>query len=804
MDKSILKLTNIKDASTLQDSERMLRSFFRTIEPHKKRNWRDPQRISWEVFAEKDKIGFYVVAPKRLQKLLKSRIIDAYPHIEIKEVEEDHVDKFQKPFVAKMDFKKHFMYSTSLKFDNGNVPLQSILNSMSRLEEGDRMLLQISLLPINDKWQGKAYEKYRDLLFNGKKPEPLKSKSLLTKGAVYSIKGFFKIIEEFIKLFINMKDDKHKNTPIERAEVKATQKKISLPAFNASIRLAVESKDKNTSSVKLSELANSFIEVDGDNEWRRSKINAKRALREIKERMVDKTTNNIVTTAELSPIVRMNNKDTLVPELSTGVLKTHPIPQSLDEGVHLGIGLHGSSETELKISEKHVDDLVHPMTITGGMGGGKTTLQINLALARALAGYGVIMMDTQGDMSQDFLKQLPQSEWHRVVWLNFGDLQHPIALDLMEFISLGKGDNGGEDFVKDWAKDELVAIMKKMWGQNFGPQTEYITRNNISATIETNGTFMEMFRMLVDDGFREEVVSQIKFKAPFAWSFWRTFQDNFSLQQKMRMVMPSINKIGSFVENRIIRNITSQGKQSYNFRDMMDEGKIVVVTIPKGNLIGTWQLIGSLIVSKIWLASLSRHNMPVNERKPCFLICDEAEDIINDTFPIMLSQSRKYRLGIIMGFQYLDQIKRNNRKAYDAIIGNSPHMVALKVGQKDAGVYEEIFRGFYNKEELLMPNLHGVAQVNINGQPSNPFTLRIPWNYFTKDNSPRASINGALDTIREESRKLYAKPKEEVERIVNERYESVLSSMELSDEVEDIDYEVDASEDMIKNLRDLG
>jgi hypothetical protein len=440
------------------------------------------------------------------------------------------------------------------------------------------------------------------------------------------------------------------------------------------------------------------------------------------------------------------------------------------------------------------------------MGAGKTTIIMNQMFGRALQGHGVILIDSQGDMSHDFISQLPRELWDKVVWLDFGDEEYPVPLDLMEFVQLGSGNTTSETTVKTWAKNELVSIFKKMWGANFGPQTEFITRNNITAVIETGGTFIDLYRMLVDDEFREETISKIRGKSPFAWSFWRTFQDSYSLPQKMKMVMPSINKIGSFVEDATMLNIVSQGKQTYNFRQLMDEGKIVVVTIPKGKLVGTWQLINSLIVSKVWLASLSRADIPIEQRKPCFLANDEAEDVITDNFPIMLSQSRKYRLGINLGFQYLDQIKQTNRNVFNALIGNRPSVIAMKIGERDADVYKEMFNGYYDKEDFRnLQNLQGIARINANGALTNPFTVKVPFNFFTKEDTDRTHNQDAILYCKAMSRHKYARPKAEVEKIVAERYESILSSMELRDDMGDEmeDYEVEASEEQIKNLRDL-
>jgi hypothetical protein len=672
---------------------------------------------------------------------------------------------------------------------------------MSRLEDDEKMLLQITMLPINNTWQGKAYAKYREMLFKGVKPSRPRKK--LISGILYSIGGLFKVIESMYGLSA---DDEKKNTPIEREELRGTQKKIALPAFNTSVRMAVESTNPNISSTRLSELTNSMIELDYDNEWRRIETKADRTMKFIRERKIDKRTNDILTTAELAPVVRLANKSINVPELKKA-LKTLPIPQGLDQGLFFAHGMYNSEFLETFMNPANMEDFVHPFMLTGGMGGGKTTMIINMMLARALAGYSVILIDTQGDMSLDFLSQLPKSEHHRVDWLNYGDLENPVSLDMLEFVSLGNDKNTSrvnEMFVKDIAKNELISIFSKMWGANFGPQTEYITRNNITATIETGGTLMEMFRMLVDDEYRTEVTMQIRSKAPFAWSFWHTFQTNYSVAQKQKMVMPSINKIGSFVESPMIRNIMCQGEQNYNFRDMMDNGRIVVVTIPKGVLIGAWQLIASMVISKIWLAALSRVNLPISQRKPCFLASDEADDIINDNFPIMLSQSRKFRLGIVLGFQYLDQIKANNKKVYNALIGNKPNVVAMKIGEKDLDIYAELFKDYYKKEELRgFPNLHGVAQLSVNGQPTSPFTIKIPFNYHKRDDSERDDIAGDLNVLAERSRKLYSKPLHEVEDVVNKRYEEVLQNLALCDEDEEMDYEAQLDADLIKDLRDI-
>lgn len=781
-DKVILELRNSLDKSTILDAEKMLRSFFRTIEPHSRRKKVDePERISWEIYAEKDNIGFYVIAPRRLERLIRSRLYDAYPQIAVRTMEEDHAQKFSKPFTAKMQLHHHYMFSTNTKATD--TTLNSMLNSMSKLDDNERMLLQICLLPINDKWQGKAYRKYREMLFNGKKPKV--KKSILYSGFTYTIRGLFFPIEQILSLFTDIgKDNGNKNTPIERAELKGTQQKLAMPAFNVDIRMAAESPNQNAASTRLTELANSFIETDGDNEWRRViKVNNKVIMDDIVNRRVEKKTNNIVTTAELSPIVRMANKEINVPELAKKIMKTLPIPKDLDKGVFLGKGVYNSEEVDLYTPTDHADSFVHPWMITGAMGGGKTTLINSLLLARAMAGYGVILLDTQGDQSLEFLSQIPKSEWHRVVWLNFGDFDHPVAIDMLETVPTQNPRH--QRIMMQHAKNDLISLLKKMFGQNFGPQTEYIIRHIITAIMLTgNSSFLDIFRMLVDDGYRTELTNQIQHQAPFSWSFWNNFQTQFALPQKMRMMMPSINKIGAFVEDPVIMNLTSQGlgSQNYSFRNLMDEGKIVVITIPKGRLVGTWQLIGRLMLNKIWTAALSRENVPISQRKPCFLAIDEAKDLVegSDNLDIMLSQARKFRLGLIYGFQYLEQIRSANRDVYNALIGNKPNIVALKIGEKDAEVYDEIFKGYYSKEEMAFPDLHGIAQLNIKGEYSTPFTLKIPFDFHTKSNNgwKRTTFDGAVDWIETNSRKLYAKPIEEVEEIVNEKYQAVLANVQ--------------------------
>lgn len=800
-DLTVLEVNNVPDDSDLENAERMLRSFFRTIEPQgKSEKWENRDKISFELYAEKDKIGFYVVVPRRIERLIKSRIFDAYPSAEIKATDFDPTKKFtDNAFVAKMSLHKHFMFATKMG-KVGDTPLNSVLNSMSGLEDDQRMLLQISMVPINNRWQGQAYKAYRDMLFKGKKPRK-GSESTWVRGTVVGAKSLMLLLGGVMYMLslghVNVfeKDKEElKNTPIERAELKSTQQKIGLPAFNVAVRMAAESKDKNVASTRLTELSNSFIELDHDNEWRRVKVNIKACQSEIFNRTVPKKTNDKVTTSELAPLVRLANQNIVVPELKHS-LKTQPIPNGLEQGTFFAKGIHNAEEKEIYYPTDHVDDFVHPLIITGAMGGGKTTLINNLMIARAIAGYGVVIIDTQGDQSRHFIRMLPPSEMNRVVWLNFGDVLNPPPIDLMEFNEVAASVHPSfAKFYKQNAKNEMIALFKSLWGQNFGPQTEYITRHNITATMETGGTFLEMFRMLIDKEFRESIVPELRSKAPLTWSFWNSMAANYEERQLTKMFMPSINKLGSLVEDPMLMNITSQGRQTYNFRQMMDEGKIVVITIPKGILVENWNLIARLMLSKIWLAALSREEIDIRERKACFLACDEADDLINENFPIMLSQSRKFRLGIVMGFQYLRQIKQKHKKTYSAMMGNMPHIVAMRIGTEDAEDYAQMFQPHYKKQELSMPERHGIASLSIRGTRAHPFTIKTEYTHYP-------AIEENLEVAAEIAHANYTRTIEEVEAIVESKIQSLLDTYQLIVENADEYEQVEAPEDLIEALR---
>jgi len=802
-DYTVLEVNNVPDETDLENAERMLRSFFRTIEPEGKREkWDDRDKISWELYAEKDKIGFYAVVPRRIERLIRSRIFDAYPSAEIKSTEFDPAKQFtDKAFVAQMSLHKHFMFATKSS-KAGDAPISSILNSMSGLEEDQRMLLQISMVPINNKWQGKAYKAYRKMLFQGVKPKR-GTNNTWVRGTVIGAKALMVLLGGVLYMMtlgnVNVFDkslESQKNTPIERAELKGTQQKIALPAFNVAIRIAAEAKDKNVASTRLTELANSFIEMDADNEWRRTRVNIRSCYNQMLDRSVPKHTNDIVTTSELSPLVRLVNKHIVIPELKHS-LKTYPLPQGLEDGTFFAKHVHNGEEKEFYYPTDHVSDFVHPLIITGAMGAGKTTLINNLMISRAVAGYGVIIIDTQGDQSRDFIKMLPQSEMHRLVWLNFGDVLNPPPIDLMEFNEVAATANPVfAKFYKQNAKNEMIALFKKLWGQNFGPQTEYITRHNITAQMETGGTFLEMFRMLTDKEFRESIIPDLRSKAPLSWKFWKTIEENYEEKQLLKMFMPSINKLGALIEDPMLMNITSQGRQTYNFRQMMDEAKIVVITIPKGILVENWNLIARLMLSKIWLAALSReeiHN--INDRLPCFLAADEADDLINENFPTMLSQSRKFRLGIVMGFQYLKQIKQNHPKTYSAMMGNMPHIVAMKIGTEDQEEYGRIFAPHYAKQELIMPSLHGIARLSVRGNTPHPFTIKTEFDHYERreDNIEEAAAY---------SREHYTRTYEEVDAIVQSKIVSLLDTFQLMQEVADEYEQEEADMSLLDQLRD--
>lgn len=397
------------------------------------------------------------------------------------------------------------------------------------------------------------------------------------------------------------------------------------------------------------------------------------------------------------------------------------------------------------------------MYVIGKTGMGKSTLLENLAVQDLKNGNGICFIDPHGKTADLLLEYIPKERINDVLYFAPFDTEHPVSFNVMEDVGYDK---------RHLVVSGLMSTFKKIWQDAWSARMEYILSNTLLALLEyPDSTLLSVNKMLSDKVFRQKVVDNIKDMS--VKSFWvdefAKYTDKFAAE-----ATPAIqNKIGQFTANPLIRNIVGQPKSSFDIRKLMDERKIVIVNLSKGR-IGeiNAQLLGSMIVTKIYLAAMSRADVPESElyKLPNFyLFVDEFQSFANESFADILSEARKYKLNLTITHQYIEQMPEEVRAA---VFGNVGTLITFRVGATDAEYLEKEFAPVFMAQDIV--NL-GFAQIYlrlmIDGIGSQPFSAKtLP---------PIAKTTESfVKEIVEASRKNYAQPRSIVEQKVRELLES--------------------------------
>jgi len=288
---------------------------------------------------------------------------------------------------------------------------------------------------------------------------------------------------------------------------------------------------------------------------------------------------------------------------------------------------------------------------------------------------------------------------------------------------------------------------------SWGPRLEYILRYTILALLDyPDSTMIDITLMLTEKDFRNDVISHVK--DPVVRQFWVAEFGSWDMKFQTEAVAPVLNKVGAFTANPLVRNIVGQSKSSFNIRRIMDDGHILIVNLSRG-LVGedNAAVLGSLLVTKIQLAAMSRADIPMEQRRPFYLYVDEFQNFATDSFAVILSEARKYGLNLTVANQYTSQMVP---EVADAIFGNVGSLVSFRVGADDARLLEKYVEPQFESSDLLnMTNRHFVGSLSIHGERAHPFsatTLTIP--PTQANHTPR---------IVELSRQKYTQPKHVIE-----------------------------------------
>jgi len=396
------------------------------------------------------------------------------------------------------------------------------------------------------------------------------------------------------------------------------------------------------------------------------------------------------------------------------------------------------------------------MYVIGKTGMGKSTLLENMAIQDIQNGEGMVFIDPHGKTADLLLEYIPQERIQDTLYFAPFDMDYPISFNVMEDVGPDK---------RHLVANGLMSAFKKIWVDAWSARMEYILNNILLALLEyPDATIIGVNRMLADKEYRKKVVDNITDVS--VKSFWTEEFAKYGERYMQEAGAAIQNKIGQFISNPLVRNIIGQPKSTFDLREMMDNKKIIIVNLSKGRVgESNANLLGSMLITKIYLAAMSRADAPIavsRKLPPFFLYVDEFQSFANESFANILSESRKYNLSLIMAHQYIEQMSDEVRAA---VFGNVGTMIVFRVGAYDAEVLEKEFNPQFTAQDMVnLGFIQIYLKLMIDGVTSPPFSaITLP---------PLAPPQKSFrDEIIDFSRKRYARTRVDVEKAIRDWHE---------------------------------
>ena len=714
------------------------------------------EHISFEIASVNGQIRFYVWVPKTLQSFVEGQIYSQYPTVQIHQANEDYTEHERDHEVA---------YSTELTlttdeflpirtFQNFEVdPLAGVTGTLAKLETtGEELWIQVLARPIPDDWQHAA-DRYINNIKSGR--------GLSLPGLGGSMQWIVGILgalwqppEQGVGQSTAVELSDRDKTRISEAEKKATKL-----GYEVKIRLVYMGESNTNAKLRMQALVGTFKQFNSTN------LNGFRAVKgafgkEFLEKYRKRAFYGdgfILNIEELASVFHLPHTNVETPNIVWASAKTAEPPSKLPV-------LTGNDANDDQISAFGVTnfrgishqfgmlryDRSRHVYIIGQTGAGKSGLLELFALSDIFHNQGYAIIDPHGDFAINNMKFIPGSRLNDVIYFNPADTAYPLGFNPLEVTNPNQKTN---------ISSEVIGVLKRMFGDSWGPRLEYILRYTILALLDRpEATMLDITRMLTDKEFRKETLAYCR--DTVVLQFWNVEFASWNDKFVAEAIAPVLNKVGAFTANPIIRNIIGQPKSTFNIRQIMDEGKILIVNLSKG-LIGedNSAILGSFLVTKIQLAAMSRSDIPdVRDRRPFYLYVDEFQNFATDSFATILSEARKYGLNLTVANQYISQMSETVR---DAIFGNVGTMISFRVSADDAPILAKQFEPNFESIDLLqMHNRNFVINMVIGGEKTPAFSARsLELPPSQADNTPH---------IIEHSRRMYSKSREDVEREISD------------------------------------
>lgn len=705
--------------------------------------------VSFEMIAREGKLDFYVTVPVSLVDMISQTIVAQLPDAKVEPVIEPNIftEGVAEGYVYGGELHlvrpSYLPVRTYKEFPESD-SMSSVASALAEVAAGEGAAMQILLRPVGPKFAIKASR----LVYRLQQGKPLHFGALgKTLGAVTNSMDSSK----------TQHGTNHKVSPAAEEMMKSIQEKASKPQFEAIIRLIASSPTPMRSQTIVNSAVAGLAQLSNPTE------NSLKFLPSNPHRLINAYIlrafpppplhslggRNIFNVEELATIYHFPNQFTNHPNIDWLATKEVGSAISLPEaGLVIGENIYQDERRPVRLTN---EDKRRHAYIIGQTGTGKTTLLENMILGDIKSGGGVGVIDPHGDSIEYLLARIPQERANDVVVFDAGDTDFPIGLNMLEAKTPQE---------RDFVIQELVSIFYKLFGSEMiGPRFEHWARNAALTLMQNNQTLLEIPKIFSDLAFQKEMVANVT--DPTVRSFWLDEMAQTNDFHRSEMLGYFVSKFGRFVSNELMRNIIGQQRSSFDIRQVMDSGKIVLINLSKGNVgeVNT-NLLGMVMVTKMQMAAMSRVDLPEESRRDFTLYIDEFQNFTTNSVATILSEARKYRLNLVTANQFIAQLPDEIR---EAVFGNVGSIISLRVGANDAEYLVKQFAPTYNTNDLVsIENFHAVAKIMINGQPSRPFGLDV----LPPD--PNANPQMA-QYLRDLSRHSFGRPKSEVEREVMTR-----------------------------------
>lgn len=713
--------------------------------------------VAFEIVAYNGLIYFYADVPRRMRTMVEEQIHAQYPHAHIEEMTDYNM------FHEKSAIVGGYITTTALPVlplktykTLDSDPLSVLLNVLSKVHESNgSAAVQYILRSAHKRWRRPGARIIREVR-NGK---PFES------AAGASAAGNI-----FRTVLANLPAGKKKASEpgkppqqpsqIDEERMKAMEQKMSKGGMDVTIRLVSAADNKETARGALDNLVNAFSQYNlyrsGNSFQAVIPRSQTRLIQNFIYRSFEEKRATVLNTEEMASLWHLPLNSTEAPYIKWLTARKAPPPANAPaEGILLGHVLYRGVDTQIRMKEA---DRRRHLYVIGKSGTGKSVFLQNLAIQDIQAGRGVCIVDPHGDLIENILGHIPKERAEDVIVFNPSDVDRPIGLNMLEAKTADQ---------KDFAVQEMIAIFYKLFPpEMIGPIFEHNMRNvmlTLMADLEHPGTVIDIPRMFTDDEYVKQYLR--KLEDPVVRAFWEKEMAKTSDFHKSEMLGYLISKVGRFVENDMMRNIMGQEKSGFDFREIMDKQKILLVNLSKGTTGEVnAKLIGLIIVAKLQMAALGRASLPEEERKDFYLYIDEFQNFITDSIATILSEARKYRLDLIIAHQYMGQLtdEKGRTDIRDAVLGNAGTMVSFRIGPEDAELLAKEFAPTFGPYDLInIEQFTAYTKLLIDNTASRPFNMMV--------HPPKPGNRELAEALKQLSRLKYGRDRRIVEAEILER-----------------------------------